>query len=119
MTQHSDNTRLIGGEKLRGHLEVMILSMLNQQPSHGFELVKQLEDRGEGALRMREGTIYPVLYRMEAAGLLKATWDETEQNRKGPRRKIYSLTEKGQRQLVHGRADWLQFVQTIGGIVGA
>ena len=110
---------MIGGDQLRGHLEVMILSILDKQPVHGFDLVKQLEAQGEGALKMREGTIYPVLYRMEKAGLVKAKWDESKKDRKGPKRKVYSVTAKGKRQLAQGRESWEQFVKVIGGIVGA
>lgn len=108
----------IQGDRLRGHLEAMILAILDRQPSHGFDVVKRLEARGEGALQMREGTIYPVLYRMEASGLIKAQWDDSEEDRKGPRRKVYSLTRKGQRQLAKGREEWQQFVQVVGGIIG-
>lgn len=108
----------IQGDRLRGHLEAMILAILDREPAHGFDIVKKLEARGEGALQMREGTIYPVLYRMEASGLIKAQWDESEEGRKGPRRKVYTLTRKGQRQLAKGREEWQHFVQVVGGIIG-
>lgn len=108
----------IQGDRLRGHLEAMILAILEREPAHGFDVVKKLEARGEGALQMREGTIYPVLYRMEASGLIQAQWDNSEEGRKGPRRKVYSLTRKGQRQLAQGRQEWQQFVQVVGGIIG-
>ncbi|QDU73787.1 Transcriptional regulator YqjI [Bremerella volcania] len=108
----------IQGDRLRGHLEAMILAILDREPAHGFDVVKKLEARGEGALQMREGTIYPVLYRMEAAGLIKAQWDESEEGRKGPQRKVYTLTRKGQRQLAKGREQWQHFVQVVGGIIG-
>lgn len=112
------NDSTIQGDRLRGHLEAMILAILDREPAHGFDIVKKLEARGEGALQMREGTIYPVLYRMESSGLIKAQWDESEDRRKGPRRKVYTLTRKGQRQLAKGREEWQHFVQVVGGIIG-
>lgn len=112
----SDKT--IQGERLRGHLEAMILAILETAPAHGFDIVKKLQQRGEGALQMREGTVYPVLYRMEASGLVKAHWDDSPENRKGPRRKVYGITRKGIRQLAQGRQEWQQFVQVVGGIIG-
>lgn len=112
----SDKT--IQGDRLRGHLEAMILAILEGEPAHGFDIVKKLQTRGEGALQMREGTIYPVLYRMEASGLIQAKWDDSQQERKGPRRKVYAVTRKGQRQLAKGRQEWEHFVNVVGGIIG-
>ena len=108
----------IQGDRLRGHLEAMILAILEQDPAHGFDIVKKLQDRGGGALHMREGTIYPVLYRMEASGLIQAKWDDSQKDRKGPRRKVYAVTRKGHRQLAQGRQEWEQFVNVVGGIIG-
>jgi PadR family transcriptional regulator PadR len=108
----------IQGNQVRGHLDTMILSILEQEESHGFNIVKRLEQAGEGSLKLREGTIYPVLYRIEAAGLVKAKWEKNDSGRKGPRRKIYSLTSKGRKQLEAGRTEWTQFVNIVGAIVG-
>ncbi len=108
----------IQGNQVRGHLETMILSILEREESHGFDIVKRLDLAGEGALKLKEGTIYPVLYRLEEAGLLKAKWEENDSGRRGPRRKIYSLTNKGRKQLAAGRTEWNAFVDVVGGIVG-
>lgn len=110
---------IIQGEQLRGHLEGMILAILEAEPMHGFNIVKQLQERGEGSLNLREGTIYPVLYRMEGAGLIQARWDESQRDRLGPKRKVYSLKKKGHRQLAQARRQWQQFVQVVGNIIGA
>jgi len=109
----------IEGNSLRGHLETMVLSILERQPAHGFELIGRLELAGCGSLRMKEGSLYPALYRMEERGLIKGRWDAEAAERRGPRRRIYSLTSKGKRQLQAGRQEWTHFVAIIGGIVGA
>lgn len=108
----------IKGNQVRGHLETMVLSVLESEESHGFDIVKRLEAAGEGSLKLKEGTIYPVLYRLEDAKLLKASWEESDSGRKGPRRKVYSLTAKGRKQLAVGREEWSTFVNIVGGIVG-
>lgn len=108
----------IQGNQVRGHLETMILSILEEQAVHGFDLVKRLAVAGEGALNLKEGTVYPVLYRLEDAGLVKAKWEENTTGRRGPRRKVYSLTSKGKKQLAKGRQEWTKFVNVVGGIVG-
>ena len=109
----------IGGDSLRGHLQPMILSVLEQDEAHGFEVWRRLENAGGGALKLREGSLYPALYRLEKSGFIKAHWEKGERERRGPRRRIYRLTAKGKRQLIAGREQWKQFVAVIGRIVGA
>ena len=109
----------INGDKLRGHLEAMILSTLERGEAHGLEILRRLEETGCGLLRLKEGSLYPALYRLEAAGEVKAIWEAESHGRRGARRRIYHLTAKGQRKLDEGRVEWQQFVRIIGGILGA
>ena len=113
----------IQGDTLRGHLETLILSSLRRGEAHGFEILKRLEQAGSGALRLKEGSLYPALYRLEAAGLVKAVWERApapgEAARRGPRRRIYRLTAKGGRRLEEARGEWDLFVRVVGGILGA
>jgi DNA-binding PadR family transcriptional regulator len=108
----------IHGDKLRGHLETMILSTLERGEAHGLEILRSLEESGCGLLRLKEGSLYPALYRLEAAGEIKAVWEKETHGRRGARRRIYSLTPKGQRALDQGRSEWQQFVRIVGGILG-
>lgn len=109
----------INGDKLRGHLETMILSTLQRGEAHGLEILHRLEEAGCGLLRLKEGSLYPALYRLEAAGAVKAVWEPEPHGRRGARRRIYRLTPKGQRRLDAGRVEWRQFVGVVGGILGA
>jgi len=109
----------INGDKLRGHLETMILSTLEQGEAHGLEILRRLDEAGCGLLRLKEGSLYPALYRLEAAGEVKAVWEPAPHGRRGARRRIYQLTTKGQRKLDAGRVEWQQFVRVLGGILGA
>jgi PadR family transcriptional regulator, regulatory protein PadR len=106
-------------DALRGHLEAMVLAALERGEAHGFELLRRLEGLGSGALTLKEGTLYPVLYRLEEAGLLRGQWEDDSQGRRGPRRRIYRLTDKGKRDLARRREDWTQFVSIVGRILGA
>src|SRR5262252_6367591 len=110
---------VIQGDKLRGHLETMVLSTLERGAAHGLEILSRLEEAGCGLLRLKEGSLYPALYRLEAAGEVRAVWEGEPHGRPGARRRIYHLTAKGQRKLNEGRAEWQQFVHVIGGILGA
>ena len=109
----------IHGDKLRGHLEALILAALEEGQAHGLEILKRLESRGCGLLHLREGSLYPALYRMEEAGEIAAVWEKEPHGRRGARRRIYRLTPKGSRKLAKGREEWQTFVVTIGGILGA
>ena len=116
-------------DTLRGHLESLVLAVLERGPAHGLEVIRRLEAAASGSLKLKEGTLYPALYRMEAAGLVEAEWEGDSQerrgtpgqgtSRRGPRRRIYRLTTKGKRQLARGREEFVEFVQVIGGILGA
>src|SRR5215472_16317374 len=98
----------IQGDKLRGHLEAMVLSTLEQGQAHGLEILHRLEAAGCGLLRLKEGSLYPALYRLEAAGAVKADWEPEPHGRRGARRRIYRLSLQGQRQLDAGRLEWQQ-----------
>jgi DNA-binding PadR family transcriptional regulator len=109
----------ITGDLLRGHLENLILSVLERSDAHGLEILRRLEESGCGALKLKEGSLYPALYRLENAGLIAAEWEEETKGRRGARRRIYHLTRSGTKALAQGREDWLQFVTVVGGILGS
>ena len=97
----------------------MVLSTLERGEAHGLEILRRLDEAGCGLLRLKEGSLYPALYRLEAAGAVQAVWESEPHGRRGARRRIYRLTAKGQRRLDAGRVEWRQFVRVLGGILGA
>jgi len=107
----------ITGDALRGHLETLVLSVLRKGGAHGFEILRRLEEAGSGALHLKEGSLYPALYRLEAAKMISGEW-EVNAVRRGPRRRIYRLTAKGRRRFEEARGEFEQFVSVIGGILG-
>lgn len=109
----------IQGDKLRGHLETLILATLERGEAHGLEILRRLEIRGCGLLQLKEGSLYPALYRLEAAGEVAAVWETEPHGRRGARRRIYRLSTKGKRKLARGRGEWQTFVTTVSGILGA
>ena len=109
----------IHGDKLRGHLETMVLSVLERGEAHGLEIIRRLEEAGCGLLKLKEGSLYPALYRLEAAGKVVAVREAQEPGKRGAPRRVYRLTGKGKRDLAAGREQWTLFVQTVGAIVGA
>jgi PadR family transcriptional regulator PadR len=107
----------INGDALRGHLETLVLSALKRGEGHGFEILRRLEEAGDGVLKLKEGSLYPALYRLEAAGMIKGAWEDTASQRRGPRRRIYRLTAKGRKRFEEARGEFRTFVAVIGGIL--
>ncbi len=111
--------KTIDGNLLRGHLESLILVVLERAPAHGFEIMKRLDVEGRGALDLKEGTVYPILYRLEKAKCVRAVWDADTASSRGPRRRVYHITPRGRRELEKSRKRWEQFVGTVGRMIEA
>lgn len=97
----------IRGDALRGHLEFLVLAALRDDPGHGYEIGQRLLERSGGAFEIQEGSLYPALHRMEQSGLVSSRWVRGDG---GPRRRVYRLTAKGQRELAGGWSEWLALV---------
>ncbi len=95
-------------EALKGHLDALILAVLESEPLHGYAVIEELKRRSGGTLSLPEGTVYPALHRLELAGLLSSSWSGA-----GRKRRIYRLTRSGRRELVSRRGEWKAFATTI------
>jgi PadR family transcriptional regulator PadR len=96
-------------ETLKGHLDPLILAVVAGGPLHGYAIIEELKRRSGGALALPEGTVYPALHRLEAAGLLHSAWSAGD----GRRRRIYELTRRGERELGVRRGEWQEFVTAV------
>jgi PadR family transcriptional regulator len=92
-------------ERLKGNLDLLLLSVLSAGPAHGYAIISALRDRSEGMFDLPEGTIYPALHRLEDAGLLVSSWGETD----GRRRRVYGLTDQGAAALAAEQTEWRRF----------
>jgi transcriptional regulator len=102
------------GEALKGHLDLLLLSVLSNGPAHGYAIIESLRTRSEDVFDLPEGTVYPALHRLEDQGLLKSTWSEDT----GRRKRIYQLTPKGQGALSARQDEWLKFSKAVNATVG-
>jgi PadR family transcriptional regulator PadR len=102
------------GEMLKGHLDMIVLAALAAGPAHGYAVIEEIKRRSGQAFDLPEGTIYPVLHRLEQAGLLASRWVTAESGR---RRRVYALTRRGDRVLAERRAVWQQFSDAIGAVL--
>jgi PadR family transcriptional regulator, regulatory protein PadR len=104
----------MNSEKLKGNLDLLLLSVLATGPGHGYSVISRLRERSQGAFDLPEGTVYPALHRLESAGLLASSWDRAA----GRRRRIYRLTAAGQESLADQARQWRSFNGSIALVIG-
>ena len=109
------NTRALDRELKRGSAELLILSVLEARPRHGYELSKLIHTRSGGHLTFHIDSLYPLLYRLEERGWIKGTWVEKAGER---RRRFYEVTTEGHRVLAEQRKTWATFVEAVRRVTG-
>jgi DNA-binding PadR family transcriptional regulator len=99
----------MAGTELQGHLDGMLLAILEAGPLHGYAIVEEMCRRSDGEFELAEGTIYPALHRLEAAGLLSSRWEVVS----GRRRRVYALSTSGAADLRERVASWRAFSSAV------
>lgn len=99
---------------LTGMVETLILEIVGQNPSYGYEICQTVAGRSQGYFELKEGSLYPALHRLERQKLLASFWEEAE----GRRRKYYKLTSAGQKALAAKKREWHDFASGVNGILG-
>jgi transcriptional regulator len=94
----------------KGTTPLLILSLLEAQPRHGYEISKQIEARSGGVVRVHAASLYPLLYEMERKRWIQGHWIEKPGVR---RRRFYKLTAEGKRQLEAQRSGFAEFVRAV------
>lgn len=97
-------------ELKKGSAELLILSLVEARPRHGYEISKLIEVRSGGLLRFNVASLYPLLYRLEKRGWIQGRWVEKAGQR---RRRYYRLTAEGKKVLAAQRSSWRDFVEAI------
>ena len=106
-----DNRKGIERELKRGSLELIVLHLLSPGERYGYEIVSTLTAQTDGALEVSDGTLYPVLYRLERAGFVDVRWETPE---RGVPRKYYRLTDEGREELARLTHEWTTFAKAMG-----
>jgi transcriptional regulator len=97
-------------ELKKGAAELLVLSVLEARPRHGYELGTLIESHSDGRLVFHLDSLYPLLYRLEEGGWIKGAWVENAGER---RRRFYRLTPTGQRVLARQRQTWDEFAEAV------
>ena len=109
------DARMLARELKKGSAELLILSLVEARPRHGYELSKLIETRSEGRVKFHVASLYPLLYRLEERGWIQGRWVEKPGQR---RRRFYRLTQQGRKVLASQRNTWLEFVGAVRRITG-
>lgn len=110
------------GQLKKGVLEMLVLGLVAEKASYGYELILRLRGQSGGLLDLKEGTLYPILYRLEDDGQLTSSWTKPPEDAppapRGPMpKKTYSITEKGAATLAAERAAWRRFADCVNSFV--
>lgn len=101
-------------EWLRSGAQMMLLALIQEQDRYGSEIIMELSQRSDQTFEMKEGTLYPILHRLENLGYLKSY---EQKGGAGKKRKYYSITQKGKKQLIEDKETWEVFSDSIRKVV--
>lgn len=99
---------------LLGNIEPLLLYLTFEQPMYGYQIIRELETRSQGYFKFKEGTLYPVLHRLEKGGLIRGQWQTLPSGRQ---RKYYHITDKGRSTLAERQSQWREFLAAVGLVV--
>ena len=99
----------------KGTAELLVLAQLEDGPSHGYEIARQIDARSRGTVSFHVASLYPILYRLERRGLIAGRWVEKAGQR---RRRYYTLTAAGRKVLAQQRRAWSAFMQAVQAAAG-
>ena len=95
---------------LLGNIEPLLLYLTFERPMYGYQIIRELETRSQGYFKFKEGTLYPVLHRLEKEGLVRGQWQTLPSGRQ---RKYYHITAKGRSALVEKQSQWREFLNAM------
>lgn len=101
-------------QALKGHLDMLLLAVLDDGPKHGYAIIEALRARSGSVFDLPDGTVYPALHRLEAGGLIASEWHRVD----GRRRRTYEITSEGRAQFTEQCRSWTQFHNAIDHVLG-
>lgn len=104
----------IDKELLKGSTTMLIMEMLKDEDMYGYQITKKLKEKSENLFNLNEGTLYPILHKLEENNLITSYWDENTTRK----RKYYAITEKGKKQLKDKKEEWKLFSNGVNKVLG-
>ena len=104
----------INKELLKGSTTMLVLTLLKKRPMYGYEIIKNMELKSKGIFSFKEGTLYPILHSLESDNFITSYWDNTG----AKKRKYYSITNEGKKQLKEKKEEWKTFSSGVNQVIG-
>ena len=101
-------------ELLKGSTDLLVLSILENEKMYGYQMIKQLKLKSENVFEFQEGTLYPILHKLEEKKWISSYCDEVD----GKKRKYYSITKDGKKQLASKKEEWKEFSSKVNQVIG-
>ena len=107
----------VSKELLKGSTDLLVLSLLENEPMYGYQMIKELSKKSQNVFRLQEGTLYPILHTLEEKNYISSYWDETESKK----RKYYTISQEGKKHLKEKKQEWETYSygmnQVLGGVL--
>ena len=107
-------SKKINKELLKGSTKLVVLSLLEKENMYGYEMIRKLSEKSENVFELQEGTLYPILHSLEADNFITSYWDNTGSKK----RKYYSITNEGKKQLKEKKEEWKTFSSGVNQVIG-
>lgn len=104
----------INKELLKGSTSLLVLNLLENENMYGYQIIKRLSEKSENVFELKEGTLYPILHALEEKGFITSYWDEST----AKKRKYYTITDQGKKQLKDKKEEWNIFSSGINKVIG-
>lgn len=104
----------INKELLKGSTKLVVLSLLEKENMYGYEMIRKLSEKSENVFELQEGTLYPILHSLESDNFITSYWDNTGSKK----RKYYSITSEGKKQLKAKKEEWKAFSSGVNQVIG-
>ena len=103
----------IDRELLKGSTNLLVLSVLKNENMYGYQMIKKIKEESENVFEFQEGTLYPILHKLEEKGLISSYWDESS----GKKRKYYAITDEGKKHLESKKEEWKLFSTKVNKVI--
>ena len=104
----------VSKELLKGSTDMLVLTLIEKEPMYGYQMIKKIKEESENVFEFQEGTLYPILHKLEEKGLISSYWDESS----GKKRKYYAITDEGKKHLESKKEEWKLFSTKVNKVIG-
>ena len=104
----------ISKELIKGSTAILVLSVISRKQMYGYQIIREIDQLSDSVFHLNEGTLYPILHALEEENFLDCYWEDSESGRK---RKYYTITEKGKKELAKQKEEWTDYSTAVAKVI--